>query len=180
MLFLNNNFRYPNIPIMKQNSAHKPQLSALLLTIIVALIGLSGCKMGHNDYSAYRDIDIAGWEYGDTLIYDFLPADSIVTGDLTLSLRHTNDYIYSNIFLEVILSDSLNRQCDTLAITLADDFGRWQGRGIGTDFQITDTIAVGVTLRRPIKIGVRHVMRDDVLKEIEQVGISFVEKQEEK
>lgn len=161
---------------MKQNSTHKPQLSALLLSLIVALIGLSGCKMGHNDYSCYHDIAVEGWAYGDTLVYEFAPEDTVVTGDMTLSLRHTNDYIYSNIYLEVTLSDSTTLRCDTLAITLADDFGRWYGRGIGTDFQITDTIADGVTLQGSIKIGVRHIMRDDVLKEIEQVGISFVEK----
>lgn len=162
---------------MMHKSTNKHSLSALLLSTIVALIGLSGCKMGHNDYSHFHNIDINGWAYGDTLIYNFTPKDSVVTGDLTLSLRHTNDYIYSNIFLEVTLSDSTSSQCDTLAITLADNFGRWHGRGIGTDFQISDTIASGTTLHKPINIAVRHIMRDDVLKEIEQIGISFVENQ---
>lgn len=162
---------------MKLNSTKIPSLSALLLSLIVALISLSGCKMGHNDYSHYHNIDINGWAYGDTLIYNFTPKDSVIIGDMTLSLRHTNDYIYSNVFLEVTLSDSTCSLCDTLAITLADDFGRWHGRGIGTDFQISDTIALGITLRKPITIGVRHIMRDDVLKEIEQIGISFVENQ---
>lgn len=132
--------------------------------------------MGQNDYSVYHSIDDNGWQYGDTLVYEFVPRDSMVCGDITLSLRHTNDYIYSNIFLEVTVADSLSIMRDTLAITLADDFGRWYGRGIGTDFQVSDTVARNTTLRRPVKIGVRHIMRDEVLGNVEQVGISFVEK----
>lgn len=132
--------------------------------------------MGHNDFSQYHDISPDGWCYGDSLKYHFTPADSVVTGDIALSLRHTNDYIYSNIYLEVTVTDSLSTHCDTLAITLADDFGRWYGRGIGTDFQVSDTVARNATLHRPVDIAVRHVMRDDRLRNIEQVGISFVER----
>lgn len=162
--------------IMKHDIIKYLRRSALLFSLIAALTGLSGCRMGPNDFSMYHDIDSTGWQYGDTLKYTFVPADSVVTGDMALSLRHTNDYIYSNIFLEVTITDSLTSRCDTLAVTLADDFGRWHGRGIGTDFQITDTIARGATFRRPVNIGVRHIMRDEVLPEVEQVGISFVEK----
>ena len=124
--------------------------------MIAALTGLSGCRMGANDSSQYYDIDPDGWRYGDTLKYVFEPRDTAMTGDLTLSLRHTNDYIYSNIFLEITVTDSIVTRRDTLDITLADDFGRWQ-------------------LRRPVSIGVRHIMRDEVLNDVEQVGVSFVE-----
>lgn len=144
--------------------------------MIVALTVMTGCRMGPNDFSEYHTLGDSDWRYGEILNYDFTPRDSIVTGDISLSLRHSNDYIYSNIYLEVTVADSLQHRCDTLALTLADNFGRWQGRGIGTDFQVSDTVAKGITLRRPIKIAVRHIMRDEVLENIEQVGVSFVEK----
>lgn len=132
--------------------------------------------MGHNDFSQFHDLSPDGWHFGDSLKYHFSPADSVVCGDLTLSIRHSNDYIYSNLFLEVTVSDSLSTRRDTVALTLADDFGRWHGRGIGTDFQVSDTIARNASFRRPVDIAVRHVMRDDILRHIEQVGISFVER----
>lgn len=156
----------------------KSFVPALLLFTMAALAGLSGCRMGPNDYSSYHDIDPAGWRYGDTLRYNFVPRDTVVTGGLVVSLRHTNDYIYSNIFLEVTVADSVGSRRDTLAITLADDFGRWYGRGIGTDFQVSDTVAADMTLHRPVNIGVRHIMRDEVLADIEQIGVSFVEKKQ--
>jgi len=61
--------------------------------------------MGPDDFSMYHDIDSAGWQYGDTLKYTFVPADSVVTGDMALSLRHTNDYIYSNIKERITIAD---------------------------------------------------------------------------
>lgn len=144
--------------------------------MIVALMGLSGCRMGPDDYSMYHSVDDEGWRYGEVMYYEFVPRDSVVCGDIALSLRHTNDYIYSNIYLEVTVSDSVTTRCDTVAITLADDFGRWHGRGIGTDFQVSDTVARNITLHRPVTIGVRHIMRDEILNDIEQIGISFVGK----
>lgn len=131
--------------------------------------------MGPNDSSQYHDIDPEGWRYGDTLKYNLEARDSAIIGDLTLSLRHTNDYIYSNIFLEVTVTDSLTSRRDTLDITLADDFGRWKGRGIGTDYQISQTVASDLTLHRPAEVAVRHIMRDEVLNDVEQVGVAFVE-----
>lgn len=162
---------------MKVRSSDISLKPALLLLLMAVLAVMSGCRMDPNDFSEYRTIDDEGWAYGDTLKYNFVPRDSVVNGALSLSLRHTNDYIYSNIYLEVTVADSLTMRRDTLAIRLADDFGRWYGRGIGTDFQVSDTIDRDITLRRPVTIGVRHVMRDAMLKDIEQVGVSFVYKQ---
>lgn len=150
--------------------------AALPFITMVVLSVMTACKMGPNDYSEYHTLGEDGWRYGEFLRYEFIPQDSIVTGDLALSLRHTNDYIYSNIYLEVTIADSLSTSRDTLAITLADDFGRWKGRGIGTDFQVSDTIAKRVAYRRPVEISVRHIMRDEVLENIEQVGVSFTER----
>lgn len=161
---------------MKVNNKNIILRAALPFVMMVVLFVMTGCRMGPNDYSEYHSLDDEGWRYGELLRYEFMPEDSIVTGDLALSLRHTNDYIYSNIFLEVTIADSLSTVRDTLAITLADDFGRWNGRGIGTDFRISDTIAKGITYRRPVAISVRHIMRDEILKDIEQVGISFTER----
>lgn len=161
---------------MKVNKENIIIRAALPFVMMVVLSVMSGCRMGPNDYSEYHTLGEDGWRYGELLRYEFTPQDSLVTGDLALSLRHTNDYIYSNIFLEVTIADSISTVRDTLAITLADDFGRWKGRGIGTDFQVSDTIAKDITYRRPVEISVRHIMRDEILKDIEQVGISFTER----
>lgn len=146
-----------------------------ILTILLMAGMLCSCRPGRNDFSGYEFISPEGWAYGDTL--EFMPelSDSVVSGMLTLSLRHTNDYLFSNIWLEVTTADSVGARTDTLNIILADEMGRWCGRGIGTDFQITDTIFPSVTVHRPVEIKVRHIMRLDILEDIEQVGVAFVE-----
>ena len=149
------------------------KLSCAVAAIVA--VALSSCRMGDNDYSEYHTVDPQGWAYGDTLRYAFNPADTVVRGNLALSVSHTNDYFYSNLYLEVTLSDSLTTRRDTVALQLADDFGRWNGRGIGTDFQFTENLATDIALHRPVSIAVRHIMRDDCLTGIEQVGISFDE-----
>lgn len=148
----------------------------ILLNIVglMAVIFMSSCqKMGDNDYSEFINLPDNGWVYGDTLSFQPVLADSAAMGELVLALRHTNDYIYSNIFLEITITDSITTTRDTLTISLADDIGRWLGRGIGTDYQVSDTVSSKITLRRPISIDVRHVMRTDILKDIKQLGISF-------
>ena len=149
------------------------RIKLLCAMAAVIAVALSSCRMGGNDYSEYHTVDPHGWAYGDTLSYAFIPADTVVRGNLSLSVSHTNDYYYSNLYLEVTVSDSLTACCDTVALPLADDFGRWNGRGIGTDFQYTRILGKDITLRRPVSIAVRHIMRDDCLSGIEQVGISF-------
>lgn len=114
-----------------------------------------------------------GWAYEAPL--DFSPQlhDDEMTGDIAVVIRHTNLYPYSNIYVELTVTDTVATRCDTFNITLADPYGNWQGRGIGTSFQMSDTVVHGAMLRRPTKIRLRHVMRDDILPEIEQVGVTF-------
>lgn len=149
---------------------------AIIIALATAAI-FSGCRPPRNDSSSFEFIDKDGWAYGDTIIYDLELADSVATGALTLSLRHTNDYLYCNLWLEVTVEDSIGARVDTLNVAMADAFGRWYGRGIGTDFQVTDTISPAISLRRPARVKVRHVMRVDRLADIEQIGVVFDERE---
>lgn len=144
------------------------------ISFLVAAAVLCGCTPGRNDFSSYEFISHDGWLYGDTLRFSTEFKDSVVSGMLTVSLRHTNDYLFSNIWLEVTTADSISARIDTLNIVMADDLGRWHGQGIGTDFQITDTLFESITLHRPVSVKVRHIMRLDRLEDIEQVGVAFI------
>jgi gliding motility-associated lipoprotein GldH len=150
-------------------------MNKLLALVAAALMMATSCQSRHNESSQYQFIDSDGWAYGDTLTFSPELSTPIADGCLTLSLRHTNEYIYSNLWLEVTTTDSLATRVDTINVVLADELGRWQGRGIGTDFQNTDTLFSRIRLRRPVTIKVRHIMRVDRLTDIEQVGIAFKE-----
>lgn len=145
---------------------------------------VSACSInGHhgngddNFFSAFTTFPHTRWSYAAPLEFavDTL-ADSICpAGTLLLTLRHTDAYQYSNLWLEVTydIADS-TAVPDTLNIILADDYGHWRGRGPGNTFQLSDTLRRNMPLRRHQRIGVRHIMRTDTLLDIEQIGITYL------
>lgn len=153
----------------------------LLPLILLLSLLLGACGPGKRDYSRGDNLPASGWLYGDTL--RLLPVDttledndSIVTGALRLSLRHGSDYPFSNLWLEVTYHGDRYMMRDTINVTLADLFGRWLGSGFGASYQnsvlINPSTVVNVT--RPVEV--RHIMRVDTLRGIDQIGISVSSK----
>lgn len=148
------------------------------LTIPVLLAACS-CSYNPNSYSCFSDIDpIEGWEYGKTLVYMPEIADSIAEGKLALFVRHNNDYPYSNLWVEVSYqqpgdSGHIVLTRDTFSITLADIYGKWQGRGQGSTFEKIDTLYLDYTLINGAPLRLRHVMRPERVTGIEKVGFIF-------
>lgn len=144
------------------------------LLFILFTLCLGACTPGHNDYSDFKNIDPKGWAYADTLKFK-VDIDSASTGKLSLALRHDNNYGYSNLWLEVSHRiDSTTVDCDTLNITLADIYGRWNGKGIGTSFQSETIVNTDYRLTEGDSIQVRHIMRVDTLEGISQIGLLFL------
>lgn len=145
-----------------------------LFALIILTLCLGACLSRHNDYSDFSNLPNSKWKYNDTIIFTPVITDSVSEGHLSLAIRHDNQYIYSNIWVEVsYLSPDSVLQCDTMNIQLADIYGKWQGKGIGASFQIENTISDNHSLcnNRPIKI--RHIMQADTLHGVSQVGILF-------
>lgn len=150
-----------------------------LINIICLTLCLGACSPKHNDYSEFKTLDLEGWAYGDTLTYNVEHQDSIVEGNLFLALRHSNDYLYQNLWLEVQFTDADKlRYTDTLNIILADVYGRWNGKGIGVSYQKQVLLKRNLRHANGCPVTVRHIMRTDTLREIELVGIDFVQKAE--
>ena len=88
-------------------------------------------------------------------------------------MRHTNGYLYSNLWLELATpvpgTDSM--RLDTVNIPLADVYGKWYGRGVGVSYVAVDTLAgtYGYDSARPARL--RHIMRVDTLPDVEQIGL---------
>lgn len=146
-----------------------------LSVLFIILLCLVACVPGHNDYSTFANIPAEGWDYREPV--EFTPAitDSLAVGELVIALRHSNAYPYSNIWIEMrrFAPDSTLTHIDTLNITMADIYGRWYGTGLGTSYQITDTMPASIAIERGSRIHIRHIMRQDTLPAIEQVGILF-------
>lgn len=150
-----------------------------LFIVLSALTLLTACSYNRNDYSCFTDIDPAeGWSYGETLVYMPEPADSIAEGTLLFYVRHTNNYPYSNLWIELESQQPLHdghvaTRLDTFCIQLADIYGNWHGKGRGTSYQFTDTLSARMLLPADAPLRLRHVMRPEHVKGIEKVGLIF-------
>ncbi len=146
---------------------------------LTTLILMCSCSYNPNSYSCFSDIDpIEGWKYGRTFVYLPEIADSMAQGELALLVRHTNDYPYSNLWLELETqqpADSGHVKIirDSICITLADVYGKWYGRGQGTTFEKIDTLYVDYTLANNAPLRLRHIMRPERITGIEKVGLIF-------
>lgn len=135
---------------------------------------MGACVPGHNDFSDFKNLPPTGWRYANPLTFNPEHGDSIITGTVSLTLRHTDAYMYSNLWLEVTCKDAdAIEHCDTLNLKLADRYGRWLGTGNATDFQVTDTIYTNLRHKSGSPIRVRHIMRVDTLTGIDIVGVTF-------
>lgn len=145
----------------------------------MAAIAASSCSYNHNSYSCFSDIDpLEGWDYSSAFVYMPEIADSIARGELRLLVRHTNDYPYSNLWIELgsqqpADSGHLTLRRDTFCIELADIYGNWHGRGSGTTYEKTDTLFTGFNLINGAPLRLRHIMRPDRVEGIEKVGLIF-------
>ena len=100
-----------------------------IIAVACALL-FTACGLGERDYSRWESLPPSGWLYTDTVV--LLPVDtsltdndSIVDGAVKVALRHSNDYPYSNIWLELTYSGEGRMMRDTINLRLADVYGRW-------------------------------------------------------
>ncbi len=154
-------------------------VAAVAVTILAVSCSIDGHHGNGDDnfFSAFATFPGAEWQYAapQDFVVDTLRDSVCPSGTLLLTLRHTDAYEYSNIWLEVVYDmDDTTAVADTVNIILADNFGHWRGRGAGASFQVTDTLRRRMPLRRHQHIGLRHIMRTDTLDDIEQAGITYL------
>lgn len=145
------------------------------LLACVSVISLSSCHK--SDLTTdYTDLPGNGWAYGDSISF-FMHRDSVSkskAGNLSLGIRHTGDYPYCNLWLEVTTSDAKGvSRVDTVNVDLCDSFGRWYGHGFGNSFQITVPVASDIRLDTLTKVNITHIMRVDTLVGLTQLGVFY-------
>lgn len=130
--------------------------------------------------SAHRDLPEHGWAITDTVWLTIDVPDTMQHYDVALTLRHTDDYRYQNLWLFVCTQDSsLHSTTDTVMACMADDRGRWLGTRAGRYY--TGYVTMGHDILFPTAgtytFGIVHGMRDSVITGIADVGVEIKQPQ---
>ena len=102
--------------------------------------------------------------------------DTTQAYDLALTLRHTEQYAYQNLWLFVSACDSLSPlRADTVLACLADDRGRWLSTRTGRYYAgyVTMQHAMRFPAAGTYTFAIVQGMRDSVITGIADVGLEL-------
>lgn len=130
-------------------------------------------------YDVNKPINNRTWSYSTPVKFNVDISDSKTKYDVYVSIRHTPEYNYSNLF--ILLHQSGNKVKDTThrhEIKLAELDGRWLGTSAGsllnTEFKAIENFIFPDTGTYTFTI--EQNMRDNPLKNISDVGLKIIKK----
>lgn len=140
------------------------------------LIVLSGCDR-QVLYHAYLALPSGEWAKQDTLSFPVGITDSLLDCEVTVEIRHRNNYPYRNLSLtfSCLSPDSMTLLVDTLSLELADKNGVWKGRGIGSLYQLEKLVDGLLRIDRPGEyiVSLTSLFPDTLLTGLNDFGIEL-------
>ncbi|PCJ00654.1 MAG: gliding motility lipoprotein GldH [Flavobacteriales bacterium] len=145
-----------------------------IIGIILVLVGLVSCD-GNKVFEEYIEVKKANWQKENVASFEFEAKDTTVLHNLYINIRNTGDYAYSNIYLFVTMKGPNGGLLkDTVNCVLADNRGKWLGKGVGDLWDLRIPYVGGFKFAQSGKyiISLEQAMRvEDGLKGITDVGL---------
>ncbi len=144
-----------------------------LLFIAFTLFASVSC---HNDavYFKYQTIQGNGWNKDSTCGFDVQIDKPEHAYNVYVNTRNRGEYPYQNLwlFIKQITPDSIVTN-DTIEFYLADEFGKWLGKGVGSAFNMPVLYRQNFKFQQKgvYRFEIQHGMRDSVLVGLNDVGI---------
>jgi gliding motility-associated lipoprotein GldH len=143
------------------------------LMAVLMVILFTACSQ--NDFYVRNvPVDKAIWPAGQFFRFEVPVTDTAGTYNIFIQVRNDGRYEYSNLWLFIRTNSPTGASLrDTLECRLADDQGRWQGRGSGGRFSLE--IPLRYRVRFPNAgtyiFEIDQGMRDKELKYITDLGL---------
>jgi gliding motility-associated lipoprotein GldH len=119
---------------------------------------LTACEEG-KVFHKYEEIPGNTWNSKNIVHFDVPITDTASSNNVYILIRNNSNYAYSNLFLFVTTTSPLGYAVrDTLELILADQRGKWIGKGAADIY----------TSRHPFKMNVRFPYRGIYTFDIEQ------------
>jgi gliding motility-associated lipoprotein GldH len=105
------------------------------LIFLVLILSLSCDRQ--RVFEEFRPIKGQTWNSNEVMHFNVNINDTTTAHNVYISIRNTGDYEYSNIYLFVTAHSPNGSQVrDTIEITLADEHGKWLGKGAASIFTL--------------------------------------------
>jgi len=149
------------------------KVSRLYLLVSIVSVALMACDR-NMVYEEIQDIPHKDWLSTDSLVFRIPVSDTTTVQNILFNIRNTSSYRYANLFLFVTTTSPKGAEVkDTLEIPLADDRGKWYGKGISNTYDLR------YPYRRMIKfpftgiytVSVAQGMREKSLGGISKFGV---------
>lgn len=155
------------------NISSRPVI-AVAIAMIYVMSCLNACSFKQDTMAQFKALPSEGWSKDMPIRFTPEYADSTLTYDLQLTIRHNNSYQFSNLSLAVDMVDSvkvIHRK--DVDFVLSDSYGNWQGSGFGALYQTSIIIATGIKPSDVNSIVVWQTMAGcDVVKDVIDIGIT--------
>lgn len=119
-------------------------------------------------------IEDARWAVNDVKQFSFEIDDTTAFYNVLINVRNNNEYEYRNLYLFIKMTSPSNKYFeDTVEFQLADNRGKWLGKGAGNIWQSQLMMLKNVKLleKGSYQVELMQGMRDDTLKSITDIGL---------
>lgn len=151
-----------------------------LLILFGILLCISGCR-SDIVLDEFKNLPASGWKQGEMVRFDFEISDTTRYTSFYINLRITGDYPFSNLYVvsHITMPDN-SVQSKRTHLVLAQDDGKWLGKGMGDIISYQLPISENMALKKNGKyqIALEQYMRMETLPEVKDVGI-LIKKGEE-
>lgn len=125
-------------------------------------------------YDHVIKIPRSGWNADQPVTFDLTVSDTAKKYDLLIHFRNSKSYEFNNVwfFIETVAPNG-NMLRDTFEIRLADNSGRWMGKGIGDVNQMHVPYKSNFTFqgRGIYHVKIQQAMREETLENVLDIGL---------
>jgi gliding motility-associated lipoprotein GldH len=151
---------------------HSQKIIFVLLLFGIS-IAYSSCDRDRV-YDKFKDINNGVWNSGESVKFDVTIEDTVSYTNVFINVRNEGNYKFSNLylFLNIVYPDrKISR--DTIDCLLADNKGKWLGKGLGDLKDCRYLIKQGLRFHQKgiYTFEFEQAMRVDKLEGIKSVGI---------
>lgn len=148
-------------------------LRANLIIVLISSFALSSCDR-NGVYEENINTSNSTWAENNVAKFIAPIADTVSYHNIYINIRNTTDYPNCNLYLFIATTSPAGAtQIDTVEYFLADDQGKWLGKGVGyiRDNQIPYKRNVRFPQKGDYRFEIKQAMRTDSLIGISSIGV---------